>query len=240
MTDDFIIIAHRGASGEYPENTLLAFRQALEAGATWLELDVQLSADSALVVIHDETLERTTDGRGAVAVKALAELRQLDAGRGEKIPLLSEVLELAAGRATVNIELKGAGTAEPVAQLLGQRKSAGLIPADRILASSLYERELTLFARLAPGTPLAPVAEQDSPALRRLAEELNVWSIHLEKSSISRELIAEVQRTGRKLLAYTVNATDELERLRDWGLDGVFSDFPERFSGKQGASFRGG
>ncbi len=238
--NDFIIIAHRGASGDFPENTLLAFAQALAAGANWLELDVQLSADGELVVIHDETLARTTSGRGAVGEMPLAQLRQLDAGQGEKIPLLSEVLDLASGRACVNVELKGAGTAEPVARLLKQRKAAGLIPADNILASSLYEEELTLFAQLLPQIRLAPVAEQDSPALRQLAEELGAWSVHLEKSSITRELIAEVQQSGRKLLAYTVNDAETLQRLRGWGLDGIFSDFPQRFLGEQGSSFHGG
>lgn len=238
--DDFIIIAHRGASGDFPENTLLAFEQALAAGAKWLELDVHLSADGELVVIHDNSLQRTTNGQGPVATKTLRQLCQFDAGRGEKIPLLAEVLDLAAGRASVNIELKGAGTAVPVAELLTQRKSAGSAAADSILASSLYEEELTLFAEQLPQSRLALVAEHDSPALRRLSEALGVWSVHLEKSSISKELIAEVQQSGRKILAYTVNDPETLECFRGWGLDGVFSDFPKRYLAKQGSSFHGG
>ena len=235
MTDDFIIIAHRGASGDYPENTLLAFRQALAAGATWLELDVQLSADGALVVIHDETLERTTDGTGPVAEKSLAQLRRLDAGRGERIPLLAEVLDLAAGRATVNIELKGRGTAGPVAELLRQRQMIGAL--DAILASSLYEEELISFAGQLPQVRLAPVADRVGPTLLPLAEELNAWSVHLEKSCITKGLAEEINSAGRKLLVYTVNDPETLRRLRAWGVSGVFSDFPAKCFDALAASF---
>ncbi len=239
MTDDFIIIAHRGFSGQYPENTLLAFRKALNAGATWLELDVQLSADGELVVIHDESLERTTDGSGPVGEQTLAQLRALDAGQGEKIPLLSEVLDLAAGRATVNIELKGAGTARPVARLLQQRLKRPQASPDLILASSLYKRELIDIAVELPEVRIAPVAEVPGAELWRLADRLGAWSVHLEKSCITEELIAEVRQSGRKLLAYTVNDIETLQRFYRWGLDGVFSDFPQQFFRTKGLSFHG-
>lgn len=227
---EFICVAHRGASGRWPENTLLAFQQALQAGARWLELDVQLSADGELVVIHDESLERTSDGAGLVAEQTFEQLRQLDVGRGQKVPLLAEVLDLAAGKATVNIELKGEGTGEPVAKLLLQRLVAGKQPLDQILASSLYENELRCFAKSAPQVPLALVADVVEPRIWQLVTELNLWSLHLEKSSIDKSLLAVADDRDIRLLAYTVNDPRELRRLKDLGVAGVFTDFPELFN----------
>lgn len=229
MPDDFLIIAHRGASGRWPENTLLAFRKALDAGAKWLELDVHLSVDSQLVVIHDETLQRTTNGCGRVDKLSLAELRRLDAGMGESIPLLTEVLALAAGRAAVNVELKGANTGVALGQLLVERKETDFLVAE-ILASSLYEKELRSVSMLLPELRLAVVAEQFDRQLWQLAEELDLWSLNLSKQSIDKALIAKAQEQQRRLLAFTVNEPEEVRRLKSWGLDGVFTDFPERFS----------
>lgn len=226
---DFICIAHRGASGHWPENTLLAFQQALAAGARWLELDVHLSADGELVVIHDATLERTTDGDGPVVLQTYEQLRSLNAGLGEKIPRLADVLNLAAGRATVNVELKGVGTGEPVAELLRRRFVAGLLKPAAVLASSLNESELRELAGLLPQVPLALVAKTANRHLWRLANELDVWSLHLKKSSINQDLLAEARAVKRKVLAYTVNDQPQLQRLRDWGVDGIFTDYPEHF-----------
>lgn len=225
---DFLIIAHRGASGCYPENTLLAFRKALDAGAKWLELDVHLSADGRLMVIHDFTLQRTTNGHGHLADQTCAELRKLDAGRGEKIPLLEEVLELAAGRATVNIELKGRGTGEAVARLLQQRG----LPAQQapdILASSLYIEELRYLSSIMPQLPLALVAEQVDQQLWQWATEMNLWSLNLDKRLINKALVLEAKAGKRRVLAFTVNNPEEVQQLKDLGIDGVFTDFPERF-----------
>lgn len=236
---DFIVIAHRGASGHWPENSLLAFRQALEAGANWLELDIHRSADGELVVIHDPSLQRTTSGRGLVAKQTLTELRQLDVGQGEKIPLLTEVLDLAAGRATVNIELKGKGVALPLAKLLDERLRADRQPADNILASSLYGEELILFAEQLPQIRVAPVADRPNQQTWQLAERLGAWSVHVAKAAVDQRLIATAQQQKRKLLVYTVNDPDAVERLKQQGVDGVFSDYPERLIGEQKKSFHG-
>ncbi|SHJ49687.1 glycerophosphoryl diester phosphodiesterase [Malonomonas rubra DSM 5091] len=226
---DFLIIAHRGASGCWPENTLLAFAKALDAGAKWLELDVHLSADGELVVIHDETLQRTTNGNGRVSDFRYDELQQLDAGDGEKIPLLDEVLELALGRAAVNIELKGARTGSAVARLLEQRFAARQrLP--KILASSLYEKELRELSAILPSLPLALVADTVDERTWQLAEELNLWSLNLNKASIDQALVVKAGTEKRKLLAFTVNEADKLEQLKNWGVNGVFTDFPERFA----------
>ena len=114
---DFLCIGHRGAMGHAPENTLLSVTKALDLGVKWIEIDVYF-IDKELVVIHDDRLERTTDGIGYVQEQSLDYLRSLDAGKGEKIPLLREIFDLIDGRAGINIELKGVNTAEPVVKLI--------------------------------------------------------------------------------------------------------------------------
>src|SRR5713226_3493547 len=121
-------IAHRGASADFPENTLAAFAAAIRAGADMCELDVQKTVDGALVVIHDDTVDRTSDGRGRVDLLTLAAIRRLDAGRwcgdqfaGEGIPTLSEVFDLTAGQCGLNIELKGEGAVEQLCGLICAR-----------------------------------------------------------------------------------------------------------------------
>lgn len=236
---DFIVIAHRGASGSWPENSLLAFAKALEAGVSWLELDIHRSADGELVVIHDSTLQRTSNGRGTVSSMSLKELQRFDIGQGEKVPLLAKVLDLAAGKATVNIELKGAGVAIPLAKLLRQRIDGQQQSAGNFLASSLNEKELILFAEQLPQVRVAPVSDCPDLHTWQLANRLNAWSVHLEKGAVDQQVISEARRHKRKLLAYTVNAPDEVERLKVLGIDGVFSDYPERLLGEHEKSFHG-
>ena len=117
--NELICFAHRGASGHEPENTLLSIQMALSLGAQWIEIDVH-AAEGELVVIHDKRLERTTDGRGYVAEQSLEYLRSLDAGKGERIPLLREVFDLVGRRAGINIELKGHGTATPAVSFIDE------------------------------------------------------------------------------------------------------------------------
>ena len=156
---DFLCIAHRGASGLAPENTLPAFQLALELGADAIELDVHL-ADDELVVIHDDDLSRTTNGKGRVSTSSLVDLRQLDAGDGLRIPLLSEVLDLVGDQMGINIELKGRGTAGPVVDLLRARGQG----PNHILLSAFDHDELVAARSAAPEYPRG-VTEADLPVL---------------------------------------------------------------------------
>lgn len=221
-----IYIAHRGASGEYPENTLLSFRKALEAGATWLELDVHLSADGELVVIHDEQLERTTNGRGPVSSCSLSELRALDAGQGEKIPLLREVFELVDCRAVVNIEMKGCGSAERTAYLLAKWLDKGWLSGTNLLVSSFSLQELEVFRALQPGLRLAIICDRIAGNIWDVAYKLNAWSLHLAQNLVTAEVVAEAHRRGLQLFVFTVNRKPDLLRLKQLGVDGIFSDYP--------------
>lgn len=223
-----ICVAHRGASGEYPENTLLAFRKALAAGALWLELDVRLTADGALVVIHDETLERTTDGSGRVSDLPLAELRGLNAGCGESVPLLTEVLGLLGEEHTLNIELKGDGTGAATARLLREWLGRGRIRPANLLVSSFSAQALDPCLQLVPQVRRALIRDQpeDPPDFWEAVSELQPWSLHLARTLVPSALQREARRRGLRILVFTVNQQAELQRLSGFGIDGIFTDFP--------------
>lgn len=228
-----LVIAHRGASGSAPENTLAAFRRAAELGADMIELDVQLTRDGEVVVIHDATLERTTNGSGPVRERTLAELRRLDAGgwfatgfRGERVPTLREVL--AAVPLAVNVELKPCGDDGLEARALSVVESAGAL--GRVVFSSFEDSALerlrvcSATATLAVLWEYAPIPE----AVRR-AERVAARALHLRKEAATPEALADLTAAGLAVRVWTVNEPADFDRLAAAGVDGIFSDFPERF-----------
>lgn len=223
---ELLCFAHRGASGHEPENTLRAMRKALDLGAPWLEIDVQRAQDR-VVVIHDERLERTTGGEGAVASASLDYLRSLDAGRGERIPFLEEVLELVAGRAGLNVELKGRGTAAPVAAILSEWVRRGDCQPDQFLVSSFHLLQLMTFRKLAPAIPLGVLVAHTSLPYFDIAVKLGAHSIHVRLDQLSEKFVARAHARRLRVYVFTVNSAADLERVRRLGADGVFTDFPE-------------
>jgi glycerophosphoryl diester phosphodiesterase len=224
--NEIICFAHRGAGGHEPENTLLSIRKALSLGAHWIEIDVH-AAEGELVVIHDETLERTTDGRGHVAEQSLEYLRSLDAGKGERIPLLREVFDLAGRRAGINIELKGRGTAAPAVYLIDEYVNRHGWTHDRILVSSFKPRELKKVKSLQPGIRTGLIVEGLPLHCTEIAEELGAYSIHPGLKFINRRFVEDAHLRGLKVFVFTVNSAEEIERMRLLGVDGVFTDYPE-------------
>ncbi len=225
------MLAHRGSSGTDPEHTLRAFRRAVETGARWIELDVQ-NADGRLVVFHDARLERTTNGAGRLAGCPLETLRSLDAGEGERIPFLDEVITAVAGRAGLNIELKGKNTAAAVAELLGRALRNPTWKKEQFIVSSFHRRELTLFRRLCPGLQTGFLYDGvplffPSWFIRRLKP----FSVHLRKDLLNRRTASWCRNHGMRVFAYTVNDPEEARRLISIGANGIFTDFPEKFSG---------
>lgn len=222
-------VGHQGASGIFAGNTLAAFAGALEQGADMVELDVHLSSDGQLVVIHDNSVDRTTDGTGKVAEMTLAELQKLDAGGGEKIPSLGEVLLLLGARCSVNVELKGPGTAAPVAGLLGRFAEGKGIPWDNFLVSSFDHVRLAELKEIEPRIRRAPLFGRDLPEdFIASAHALGAWSVNLSKQSITADLVARCHREGLRVHVYTVNDPLEIARLKEWGIDGIIGDYPDR------------
>jgi glycerophosphoryl diester phosphodiesterase len=218
-----LCIGHRGAAGLEPENTLLSVRRALEIGVAGVEIDVHC-LDGEIIVIHDSRLNRTTNGSGPLRRHSLAEVRRLDAGKGERIPLLREVLDAVNRRAFVNIELKGRGTAIPVLRLLGEYTfHRGWIPSDFLLSS--FNRVVLRVLR-GSGFPIGILFPRSARLFRPLARSLGAWSIHLPLTQVTPGLVARAHADDRKVLVFTVNTRADMERLEKMGVDGIFTDYP--------------
>ncbi len=195
-------------------------------GAAWIELDV-FAVEKEIVVIHDNRLERTTNGSGEVTKRTLAYLRSLDAGQGEKIPFLWEVLDTVAGKAGINIELKGPDTADLVAPLIESYISRNIFHTDHFLVSSFNHRELQRFSRLAPA--IRTGANISAPPLysAKFAEGLTVYSLHVRASSVTRAFVEDAHRRGFKVFVFTINHEKELKTMQSIGIDGIFTNYPE-------------
>jgi len=239
------VIAHRGLSGKAPENTLASFSLALATpGIAMIELDVRLSKDERVIVLHDRTLQRTTTGNGRARNYNFEELRNLDAGSwfdprfsSEKIPLLSEVLQLARGRCWVNIELKSSWYLKEPKGLLEQRvletvDQAGM--TDQVLYSSFDHNLVRSLKRMRPaaitgviynlyrdfGRAPSALAERAGAAVFVCAKrELKPWMVH------------DAHRGGVAVYVYTVNSVTELGKLVGWGVDGIILDNADELVG---------
>ena len=219
----FLCIGHRGASGHAPENTLKAFQLAIDMGCPWIELDVYAVEDE-LLVIHDDEVDRTTDGSGLVMEMTLETLRSLDAGEGEKIPTLQEVMALCQGKVAINIELKGPGTAEPVNQLLAEMTHQSWNEKN-ISISSFHHDEL---ARANPLYPRGALFYKEAPYIEK-AQALAAYSINLAAKLVDADVVAEAHNHGYQVWVYTVNTKAEMQKMKDFGVDAVFTNYPDQF-----------
>ncbi len=215
-----LVYAHRGASGEAPENTLRAFRRAIEAGSDGIELDIWPSADGVPVVIHDRDISRTTDGTGMVDSLPLARLRELDAGDGESIPTLVEVLELVGERATLYIEVKGAGCEAATLALLRQ------YPAVRATMASFDADILRSVRSLDPDVEIWIIAMDAAEETLAVAAEVGATTLSLRHDGLTAGTVREVQAAGHRVAAWTVNDVGEAARLAGIGVVAICTDHP--------------
>lgn len=222
------IIAHRGASGLAPENTLKAIRLALALGAGAIEIDVQL-ADGELWVFHDRRLERCTDGSGVLTAQSCAYLASLDAGEGEGIPTLWQVMEAIAGQAELHIELKGAQTADEVARLTRRAEAELGFAATQWVVSSFHHPELARFAALRPDIRLGALTATIPLTLAKFAAELGAWSLNCDVDFVDQSLVQDAHDRGLKVLVYTVDEPADQAMLAAIGVDGIFTNRPDRF-----------
>lgn len=222
------IIAHRGASRYAPENTLAAFRLALDQQADGIELDVHLSRDGHAVILHDSHLNRTTNGQGQVYETTLAELKALNAGNGENIPTLAEALALIRDRALINIELKGfTGHVESLPKKVVEEVSAAGL-SETIVYSSFSVHLLTQLQQIQPEAKLGWLIPPGPAARFNLLFRpvLPLYSLHPYKSLVTTGLMRRAKRWGLKIFAYTVNDPVKTKKLFDLGIDGIITDDP--------------
>lgn len=235
------VFGHRGAAGHAPENTIASFRKAAELGVRQVEFDVRLTRDGHAVVFHDDTLGRTTNGDGRVAETDLSGLKMLDAGgwfdaayAGETIPTLAEVIAALAGLGlAANVELKPTPgrereTGETAAAVLRTRWPATLPPP---LLSSFDAQALAAAGAAAPDLPRALLVEAIPADWRGAVEELGCAALHCAHRHLSRKRAHQVLDAGYKLRCFTVNERARAETLFSWGVESVFSDYPDRVLG---------
>jgi glycerophosphoryl diester phosphodiesterase len=228
-----LLIGHRGYPARYPENTLASFKGAMEAGCDMIELDVTQTRDRKVVVIHDDTLDRTTTGKGLVASHSLEEIKALDAGSWfdprfatERVPELSEVLKLTAGRCLLNIEIKTSAfeadcPADAVEhQVVKQVKTGGAM--DRVIISSFDRRILLRIAAMDEPPAIAFITDHGADRdLLELLLALKAFSWHPRFKVLTRDQVEAVHSAGLKIFPWTINTREEAQRILDLGVDGL-------------------
>jgi glycerophosphoryl diester phosphodiesterase len=231
-----IILAHRGDKNHAPENTLASFAQALQKGADGIELDAKLTADGHVIVIHDAVVDRTTNGKGRVASLSLEDIRKLDAGKwfnekfaGTKVPLLEEVFEIVGKDKIINIELKNYLASRvlmtKVCELIKRHNNQS-----QILFSSFFPSTLKIAAQILPEVPRGLLAMRGF---------LGVWArsfgfmfgdyqaMHPYISSVNKQQVQRVHRINRRVIVWTANTPEEINQLKEWGVDGIITDDPQ-------------
>ncbi len=222
----FNCFGHRGACGYAPENTLSSFALAQQLGCRWVELDVY-EVEGELLVIHDDTLERTTSGKGEVVDQELSYLRSLDAGDGQKIPTLEEVTSLLGHDAGINIELKGPGTARPVSTFIQQCLARGW-SREHFLVSSFDHKQLDEFRQLDGVQKIGCLFHKETDGMIARCIGLDAYSLNINMKLVNPSLIDQAHAAGLKVYVYTVNELPDIERMLKLKVDGVFSDYPDR------------
>ena len=228
------MIAHRGASGHAPENTLAAFKRAIALGASFIETDLQLSRDSRFVAIHDDTVNRTTNGQGKVHDLSLADLRRLDAGSwfgsefaGERIPTLEEILEFSKKHDVVfYLELKPSGSWGGEHALIGALRESGEIA--RTVVISFDAGILGALRRIEPTlmTGLLFDGQIDKPLER--AVEIGARQLAVRSDLVTPALLTEARKKDLQVVCWTVNQPAHMRLLIEAGVDGIMSDYPDR------------
>lgn len=216
-------IGHRGACGHAPENTLASIERAIALRCVFTEVDIQRTSDDELVLLHDERVDRTTNGRGRISRLTLPDIRKLDAGDGRSPPTLDDALKAANGRIGLILELKTGGLAYDVCAIV----RAGGFKGPVIYASFLQE-ELQHVRRADPGAQTMILFTRPPKNPGAVAAELHVTHVGLRVDTVTKPLVTALHNEGLIVFAYTANQPAEISKLNMLGVDGIISDFPDR------------
>ncbi|MDF0674097.1 MAG: glycerophosphodiester phosphodiesterase family protein [Nitrospira sp.] len=216
-------IGHRGACGYAPENTLASIERAIELRCAFTEVDIQRTSDDELVLLHDERVDRTTNGHGLVSDLTLSDIRKLDAGDGQRVPTLEEALRAAKGRIGLILELKTKGLAHDVCTIVG----AGGLDRSVIYASFLHE-ELQHIRRIDPHADTLALFKWFSKVPVAAALKLQATHVGLRFNTATKRRVKALHKAELTVFVYTVNNPAEIKEMKTLGVDGIISNFPDR------------
>ena len=223
-----LIIGHRGAMGYETENTLASIEKALELGVDMIEVDVFQIQSGEIAVFHDERVDRLTNGGGRIEEYNYFDMKRLTLDGGHKIPILQDILKLVDHRVPLNIELKGKGTADNIHKIASFYSEKQGWKPHQFLVSSFDWDELREYRKLDPTGRIAVLTEGDPLEALEVAAELKAEAINPQHTQLNAENVGKIHEAGYKVYTWTVNDPAEFQRLVSIGVDGVFSDFPDR------------
>lgn len=218
-----VIIGHRGAAGHAPENTLAAIRKGIDLGVDFVEIDVRRTADGVLVALHDETVNRTTNGKGRVDRMSLRDVKRFNAGNGEHIPTVGEVLEAARGRVGLMLELKVVGVAQTTTAAV---QEAGF--KEPVIYASFLHNELSEVRSIDPEATLMVLFGRLPRAPIARAMEYGPSHVGLRHDTATRRLVDAFHEENLLVFVYTVDRPGDIQHALSIGVDGVISNWPER------------
>ncbi|MXO03543.1 glycerophosphodiester phosphodiesterase family protein [Flavobacterium sp. HBTb2-11-1] len=221
-------IAHRGAKAYEPENTLQAFQKALDLHSDGIELDVHLSSDGHIIVIHDETIDRTTNGKGWVNTFSLSELKSFLIDEKFQIPTLNEVFDLVDKKCLINIELKGLGTAPKVVRLIEEYISEKKWNYNDFIISSFDWNMLQETSTLNPNIPIGVLTEENINQALAFAETIKAKAIHPDFQLLNKENVQQIQEKGFLVFPWTVNSEQDIQKVKSYKVNGIISDNPDK------------
>ncbi|SIS41646.1 glycerophosphoryl diester phosphodiesterase [Zobellia uliginosa] len=223
-----LVIGHRGAMGHETENTIASIEKAMEMGVDMLEIDVFKIKSGEIVVFHDDTVERLTDGEGAIESYTLAELKALTLEGGHKIPTLQEVLDVMGGRTQLNIELKGRNTATDVNTMMEAAVKTGKWKSDDFIISSFEWDELRAMRALNTKVRIAILTEGDPLGGLVIGKDLNAEAINPSFKRLTAKNTQKIKEAGFKIFPWTVNEPQDILQMKRLGVDGIITNYPER------------
>lgn len=226
--NSFQIIGHRGAKGHAPENTLISFQKAIDMHVDGVELDVHRSSDNQIVVIHDDTVNRTTNGNGVVNQLSLPELKALRIDGEYQIPTLEEVLNLIDRKNFINIELKGKNTAKPVTDLIEYYILEKNWTYNHFIVSSFDWNALQEVRSLNPNIAIGVLTQTDLELAVGFAQFIQAKSVHPYFHLLTLENTVSMQEKGFQVFPWTVNELEDIQKIKTFEVNGIITDFPDR------------
>ena len=216
------VVGHRGAAGVEPENTIRGFRYAIELGVDYTECDVHLTRDGRLVVMHDAKVDRTTNGTGAIRELTFDQIRALDAGKGEQVPTLEEVLDVMRGQAIVLIEMKGEGVEEETVRIVREAKME-----EQVVLTCFHLERIRKAKQLAPELKVGFIVSNPTADSCQQAVDVEASGIGILYKNLTRELVEQAHAHGLDVRAWNPDTEPEMRAMLELGVDGVSSNRPD-------------